>query len=84
MDKKALIKKYETGKNDTGSAEVQVALLTTRIAELTEHLKIHKKDFHSRNGLMAMVGKRRRLLAYLKKRSQERYEALISSLGIRR
>lgn len=84
MDKRELIKKYETGKNDTGSVEVQVALLTTRIAELTEHLKIHKKDFHSRNGLMAMVGRRRRLLAYLKKRSQERYEALIGSLGIRR
>ena len=84
MDKKALIKKYETGKNDTGSAEVQVALLTTRIAELTEHLKIHKKDFHSRNGLMAMVGRRRRLLAYLKKRSQKRYESLIRSLGLRR
>ena len=84
MDKKALIKKYGIGKNDTGSAEVQVALLTTRIAELTEHLKIHKKDFHSRNGLMAMVGRRRRLLAYLKKRSQKRYESLIRSLGLRR
>jgi ribosomal protein S15, bacterial/organelle len=69
---------------DTGSPEVQVAMLTTRINELTEHLKTHTKDFHSRRGLLMMVGKRRRLLQYLNSRDHGRYRALIEKLGLRR
>lgn len=69
---------------DTGSPEVQVAMLTTRINELTEHLKTHSKDFHSRRGLLMMVGKRRRLLQYLNKKDHGRYRALIEKLGLRR
>ena len=68
---------------DTGSPEVQVSLLTHRINQLTEHLKVHKHDLHSRRGLMQMVGQRRRLLAYLSKKSPERYRALIAKLGLR-
>ena len=82
--KAELIKEYATGTNDTGSPEVQVAILTERIANLTEHLKEHKKDFHSERGLLIMVGQRRRLLDYLKRKEKGRYEALIKSLKLRR
>lgn len=80
----ALISDYARGANDTGSPEVQVALLSERIVSLTEHLKIHAKDFHSRRGLLMMVGRRRRLLDYLKKTDHERYATLIGRLGLRR
>ena len=79
-----LITKYRVHKTDTGSPEVQIALLTQNIAQLTEHFKTHKKDHHSRRGLLTMVARRRRLLDYLKRKSPERYKALIVSLGIRR
>ena len=82
--KQELIKDYRTKADDTGSPEVQVAILTERISNLTEHLKIHKMDHHSRRGLLIMVGLRRRLLDYLKRKSQERYQTLIGRLGIRR
>lgn len=82
--KEALIKEYGRGDNDTGSPEVQIAILSERITNLTEHFKDHKKDHHSRRGLLIMVGQRRRLLDYLKSRDQERYESLIKKLGIRR
>ena len=84
QEKAELVKKYGRGENDTGSTEVQVAILTTRINNLTEHLKTHKKDFHSRRGLLVMVGQRRRLLDYLNSNSNERYAKLIKSLGLRR
>jgi len=80
----ALISDYARGANDTGSPEVQVALLSERISSLTEHLKIHAKDFHSRRGLLMLVGRRRRLLDYLKKTDHERYATLIGRLGLRR
>ena len=80
----ALIGDYATGTADTGSPEVQVAILSERIGNLTEHLKTHAKDFHSRRGLLMMVGRRRRLLDYLKKKDQGRYATLIGRLGIRR
>jgi len=79
-----LISEYSTGAADTGSPEVQVALLSDRISSLTEHLKIHAKDFHSRRGLLMLVGRRRRLLDYLKNKNQARYTTLISRLGLRR
>jgi small subunit ribosomal protein S15 len=82
--KLAVIEDYKTHDGDTGSPEVQVALLTYRINNLTEHLKTHKKDHHSRRGLLKMVGKRRRLLDYLKKTDIERYRSLIERLGLRR
>jgi small subunit ribosomal protein S15 len=82
--KETLIKDYKLHDSDTGSPEVQVALLTTRINELTEHLKAHKKDNHSRRGLLIMVGQRRKMLNYLKKNDAERYEQLIGRLGLRR
>jgi small subunit ribosomal protein S15 len=82
--KTELIKEYQTGTGDTGSPEVQVAILTERILNLTEHLKEHKKDFHSRRGLIMMVGQRRRLLDYLKRKNQTRYQDLIGRLGLRR
>jgi small subunit ribosomal protein S15 len=82
--KEALIKEYATKDGDTGSPEVQVAILSERIKNLTEHLKSHNKDNHSRRGLLMMVGQRRRMLDYLKKKSQKRYETLIGSLGLRR
>lgn len=82
--KAELIGEYSTGEQDTGSPEVQVAILSERIVNLTEHLKEHKKDFHSRRGLLMMVGQRRRLLDYLKRKDQSRYEALIGRLGLRR
>ena len=84
-EKKAeLIKEFGQKEGDTGSPEVQVAILTTRILNLTEHLKTHKKDFHSRRGLLIMVGQRRRLLDYLQSRNEARYLDLISRLGLRR
>ncbi|MCL6607222.1 MAG: 30S ribosomal protein S15 [Geminicoccaceae bacterium] len=82
--KQALIKEYAIGAGDTGSPEVQVALLSERIANLTEHLKTHQKDYASRRGLLMMVGQRRRLLDYLKRRDQGRYQKLIDRLGLRR
>lgn len=84
-EKKAeIIKEYQTKEGDTGSPEVQVAILTYRINDLNEHLKVHKKDHHSRRGLLKMVGQRRGLLAYLKKTDIERYRALIEKLGLRK
>lgn len=84
-EKKAeIIKQYATCEGDTGSPEVQVAVLTARIAEVTEHLKDHPKDHHSRRGLLKMVGRRRGLLDYLKKTDLEGYRALIEKLGIRK
>ncbi|QQP89398.1 30S ribosomal protein S15 [Skermanella mucosa] len=82
--KQELIKEYTTGANDTGSPEVQVAILSERIRNLTEHLQTHKKDFHSRRGLLVMVGQRRSLLDYLKRKNVGRYEQLIQRLGLRR
>ena len=79
-----LIGEYRTGAADTGSPEVQVALLSERIGTLTEHLKIHAKDFHSRRGLLMLVGRRRRLLDYLKKTDSDRYRDVIGKLGIRK
>ncbi len=76
--------KYGRGTNDTGSAEVQIAILTMSINQLTEHLKIHKKDHHSRRGLLLQVGQRRRLLSYLQQKDLERYRSLIAELGLRR
>lgn len=82
--KQAIIKEYARTEGDTGSPEVQIAILTERITELTEHLKLHQKDHHSRRGLLKMVGQRRGLLDYLKKTDIERYRALIERLGIRK
>ncbi len=82
--KLAIIEEYKTHEGDTGSPEVQVALLTYRINNLNEHLKVHKKDHHSRRGLLKMVGKRRKLLDYLKEKDVERYRALIEKLGLRK
>jgi small subunit ribosomal protein S15 len=82
--KAELITEYRQGDADTGSPEVQVAILSERIRNLTEHLKEHKKDFHSRRGLLMMVGQRRGLLDYLKRKDATRYEALIGRLGLRR
>ncbi|MCX6375207.1 MAG: 30S ribosomal protein S15 [Armatimonadetes bacterium] len=83
-EKTTIIGEYKTHESDTGSAEVQVALLTARINQLTEHLKLHKKDHHSRRGLLMMVGQRRRLLNYLSKTDIERYRSVVSRLGLRR
>ncbi|WP_291584271.1 30S ribosomal protein S15 [Clostridium sp. UBA6640] len=82
--KQEIMVKFARTEGDTGSPEVQVALLTERIKELTEHLKVHKKDHHSRRGLLMMVGQRKGLLNYLKKQEIERYRALIAELGIRK
>ncbi len=79
-----LIGEYATGTADTGSPEVQVALISDRITSLTDHLKTHMKDFHSRRGLLMLVGRRRRLLDYLKRKDKTRYETLIGRLGLRR
>ena len=81
--KSSIIAEYKRGDADTGSAEVQVALLTQRIRDLTEHLKMHKKDHHTRRGLLKLVGQRRRLLNYLKKVDIERYRTVVAQLGIR-
>lgn len=83
-EKTELIQQYATHEGDTGSPEVQVAVLTKRINDLTEHLKVHKKDHHSRRGLFKMIGQRRNLLNYLMKTDIERYRALIARLGIRK
>jgi small subunit ribosomal protein S15 len=82
--KAALVQKYQTHEKDTGSPEVQVALLSERINMLTDHFKIHKKDHHSRRGLLKLVGQRRRLLDYLKRKDVNRYKKLIEALGIRK
>lgn len=84
MAEKKLIKKYQTHKEDTGSTSVQIALLTEKVNQLTEHLREHRKDFDSRVGLLKMVGKRRRLLNYLSKTEAESYEKLIKDLGLRK
>ena len=84
QDKQEIISKYATHEGDTGSPEVQVALLTKRITDLTEHLKTHKHDHHSRRGLLLMVDDRRRLLDYLKREDIDRYRSLIDRLGLRR
>ncbi len=83
-DKSEIVEKYRRNDTDTGSPEVQVALLSARISYLSEHLKIHKKDHHSRHGLLKMVNHRRKLLNYLQNRDQKRYRELIGSLGLRR
>ena len=82
--KKRIIAEYGSADGDTGSAEVQIALLTSRINELTEHLRLHKKDHHSRRGLLSLVGRRRRLLSYLSRTDLESYRKLIAELGLRR
>ena len=84
MEKNEIIAKFATHEGDTGSPEVQIALLTERINHLNEHLKAHKQDNHSRRGLFKMVGRRRNLLAYLQKTDIERYRAIVSKLGLRR
>ena len=83
-DKARIVSQYQRAKSDTGSPEVQVALLTERINHLTEHLRNHKKDHHSRRGLLMLVGRRRRLLDYVKDNDVERYRALIARLGLRK
>ena len=82
--KASIIEKYKRDEKDTGSPEVQIALLTERINELTEHLKVHKKDNHSRRGLLKMVGKRRNLLNYLAKKDLNRYRQIVEKLGLRK
>ena len=82
--KRQLIEEYKLHESDTGSPEVQIALLTHRIANLTEHFKVHKKDHHSRRGLLILVGKRRRLLNYVKNKDVKRYRSIIETLGLRR
>lgn len=82
--KQEVIKEHATKTDDTGSPEVQVAILTERIANLTNHLKEHAQDFHSRRGLLVMVGRRRRLLDYLKRKDRSRYESIVKRLGLRR
>ena len=82
--KDQLIKEYATKDGDTGSADVQIAILTTRITNLTEHFKTHKKDNHSRRGLLKLVAQRRKLLDYVRRNDEERYKSLITKLGIRR
>jgi len=84
IDKKAIVEKHGRNANDTGSPEVQVALLTARINHLTEHLRTHKKDFHSRRGLLKLVGQRRGLLDYVRNQDVVRYRALIGELGLRK
>lgn len=83
-EKQALIEQYATHEGDTGSPEVQIAILSSRIANLTEHLKANKNDFHSRRGLQKMIGKRRNLLNYLQNNDIERYRAIVAKLGLRR
>ena len=83
-NKRELIEKYKRHEDDTGSPEVQISLLTHRIFYLTEHFKVHKKDHHSRRGLLILVGRRRRLLNYVKNKDVKRYRAIIETLGLRR
>ena len=82
--KKEIIDRFKLSENDTGSPEVQIALLSSRIKYLTDHFKVHKKDHHSRRGLLKLVGQRRRLLNYLKKRDMDKYRTVIKALGIRK
>ncbi len=84
QQKSEIVQEHSRGTNDTGSPEVQVALLTAKITDLTEHFKVHNHDFHSRQGLLRMVSKRRKMLDYLKKKDSERYRSLISKLGLRK
>jgi small subunit ribosomal protein S15 len=84
MDKKEIISNYKRGSNDVGSPEVQIALATARIQHLAEHAKVHKKDKHSRRGLIAQVEKRKKLLSYLKKSCEDRYKAILVSLNLRK
>jgi small subunit ribosomal protein S15 len=84
LDKGSIISEFRVSERDTGSCEVQVALLSARIQQLTGHLKMHRKDFHSRRGLIAMANRRRRLLAYVKQKDAERYAALVRTLGLRK
>ncbi len=84
IQKNEIIDKYRKHESDTGSAEVQIALLSERISHLTDHFKVHKKDHHSRRGLLKLVGQRRRLLNYLRNKNIDRYRDLIQSLGLRR
>jgi small subunit ribosomal protein S15 len=84
VDKQKIIEDNRSHDKDTGSSEVQIALLTSRIAHLTEHLKTHRKDFHSRRGLLMMAARRRKLLDYLKKNELKRYQAIVEKLGLRR
>ena len=83
-DKKEVISELQTHEADTGSPQVQIGLMTTRIKQLTEHIKKHKKDFHSRRGLLQLVGKRRRLLDYLKSKNVDEYTSIVKKLGLRR
>ena len=83
-DKTATISEHRLHETDTGSAEVQIAILSERIRHLTEHMKVHKKDFHTQRGLLMLVGRRRRLLDYLRRNDVERYRSIIAKLGIRR
>ncbi|MCR5805513.1 MAG: 30S ribosomal protein S15 [Oscillospiraceae bacterium] len=83
-EKAEIIAQHKLSENDTGSPEVQIAILTRQINDLTEHLKIHKNDHHSRRGLLKMVGKRRNLLGYLQKKDIERYRAIVAKLGLRK
>lgn len=83
-DKKKLIERFKVHESDTGSPEVQVGLLTNRITYLTEHLKVHKKDHHSRRGLLMLVGRRRRLLNYVKYKDVNRYRSIIETLGLKK
>lgn len=83
-NKEEIIREHQAHDGDTGSSEVQVAVLTKRISHLTDHLRTHKHDYHSRRGLLKLVGKRRRLLKYLQKKDVERYRSLIAKLGLRR
>ncbi|MCD6181035.1 MAG: 30S ribosomal protein S15 [Candidatus Cloacimonetes bacterium] len=82
--KSAIMAEFKLHESDTGSPEVQVALITERIKDITEHLKVHKKDFHTRRGLLKLIGQRRRLLDYMKKKDIERYRSIVSALGLRR
>ena len=84
VNKQEVITQFKINEKDTGSCEVQVALLSARINHLTEHLRVHRKDFHSRRGLLALASRRRKLLDYLKRKNQARYEELIQTLGLRR
>lgn len=82
--KQEIIKRFRTHETDSGSPEVQIALLTERIMQLTDHFQVHKKDYHSRRGLLKLVGQRRRLLDYLKSRKIEKYRAIVKELGLRK
>ena len=84
QQKSNIIQEHGRGNNDTGSPEVQIALLTAKIVDLTEHFKVHKQDFHSRQGLLRMVSKRRKMLDYLKRKDEQRYRDLIGKLGLRK